>query len=377
VNILVTGARAPIAAEIAMALAVSDNKVWVTDSLSAPVAAASPYIQGFLRLPAPRTSFRSFAIDLAAACERHSIEAIVPTSEEVFWLAGAAPLLPSTVDLRTSPFSTLASLHDKASFARMASSLGYGAPESIEISHPSDLAQLKHPELFVFKPVFSRFSTRTIVSPRLSDLSRLKPDSANRWLAQTRVAGRELCSYNVAAAGRILMHVGYEPGFRTRVAAGTYFSPVTHEPLRAMSERFVKATGFTGQISFDAIETPDGMVAIECNPRGTSGAHLASQRPREFAASLLGAGDGAPTPFQAGPRMLVLPLLLSQPLSWLDPQRLQMLRAARDAPSSAGIPIRAQARALAELAWLAVRLRVGIRRASTADFEWNGEVLRA
>ena len=252
-------------------------------------------------------------MELIAACKARSIEVIVPTSEEVIWLAGAASLLPPSIDLRTSPFSVLTNLHDKGSFARLATSLGHGAPESIEINHPSQLARLRHPERFVLKPVYSRFSTQTIISPKPRELGRLRPSPTNRWLAQTLLVGRELCAYNVAAGGRLLLHIGYEPGLRVRTGPGIYFSPVTHEPLRAMSERIIRATEFTGQISFDAIETPDGMVALECNPRGTSGVHLASQRPREFAAALLGAGSGDSTPFSAEPRMLLAPLLLSHP----------------------------------------------------------------
>jgi len=40
-NILVTGARAPIAADIAKALAQSGHKVWMADNLRTPISASS------------------------------------------------------------------------------------------------------------------------------------------------------------------------------------------------------------------------------------------------------------------------------------------------------------------------------------------------
>ena len=137
-NIVVTGARAPVAADIAKALALAGHRVWASDSLVAPVSAASPHLQGYLRLPPPRTDFHGFSAQLAVACTRLSITAVIPTSEEVFWLAAAIPSLPPSVKVRTSPLPVLAELHHKGKFAKLATSLGYGAPENHVISQPSD-----------------------------------------------------------------------------------------------------------------------------------------------------------------------------------------------------------------------------------------------
>jgi hypothetical protein len=43
---------------------------------------------------------------------------------------------------------------------------------------------------------------------------------------------------------------------------------------------FVQGTQFTGQIAFDFMQTSDGqIVALECNPRATSGIHLLASNP--------------------------------------------------------------------------------------------------
>jgi len=372
-NVLVTGARAPIAADIAKALSLSGHRVWVADSLNSPVSAGSPYIQDALRLPPPRADFSAYRSALAATCAQFGIGAIIPTSEEIFWLAGAAPFLPPSISVRTSPLAVLDRLHHKGTFALLAASLGYGVPASHKISQASDLAQLGDLTGWVLKPVYSRFGARTLIGPTPRQLRKVRPTPDQPWLAQTRLTGRELCAYNVAAAGKLLLHVAYEPMGRIGIGASAYFSPVRHEALRLMSERIIAATGFTGQISFDTMEAPQGLAALECNPRGTSGVHLAVQQPSVLAAALLGERRELAPDFFPEPRMLRLPLLLSHPGLWMRPDGRRRLRAAQDALAAAGVPLGAQIRALAEMAGRALRAGVSIPTASTADIEWNGE----
>jgi len=197
-NVLVLGARAPIAADLARALALGGHQVWAADSFRAPVGAASPYVRGCVRLPAPRADFAGFRARLAQVCREIPIDAIVPVSEEVFWLAGAAASLPQNVDVRASARDTLAQVHQKGAFARLAVRLGYGAPENHEVCSAVDLARLGDPRRFVIKPVYSRFASRVLIRPSAREVSRVRPTPQQPWLAQTFVAGRELCSYNVA-----------------------------------------------------------------------------------------------------------------------------------------------------------------------------------
>lgn len=369
-NVLVTGARAPIAADLARALSLAGHRVWAADSLRWPLGAASPFVAGVVRLPAPRRDFARFGAELRAACERLALDAIVPTSEEVFWLAGVRASLPPQVDLRTSALPVLAQLHHKGEFARLATAHGYGAAENIELASEADVAALREPQRYVFKPIYSRFAARTLLAPTARELALLRPTEAEPWLAQTRVSGRELCAYNVAHSGRLLLHVAYEPLVRHGVGASISFGPVEHAGLRVLCERLVAATKFTGQISFDVIETASGqLVALECNPRGTSGVHLAAQHPLALAAAVLGQLTTPLPSLACEPRLLHVPLLLGHPSTWL---RWRADRR-RDALRAAGLSLGAQLRALAELSCLALRQRTSLARASTADFEWNGE----
>src|SRR5258705_9494714 len=132
------------------------------------------------------------------------------------------------------------------------------------------------------------------------------------------------------------MQVAYEPVARFGVGASVYFSPVVSASLRTMSERFIAATRFTGQISFDAIETADGLVALECNPRGTSGVHLAAQQPETLSAALLGTLQDPAPAFAPEPRILLLPALLTQFSTFFSAKGRQRLRDAKDALTIAG-----------------------------------------
>lgn len=370
-NILVTGARAPIAADIARVLVNSGHRVFTTDSLRFPVGRFAPGIAGYVRMPAPRPDFASFCVAIQQFCEANSIELVVPTSEEVFWLAQIAAW-PEGCRLLAPSASTLEQLHDKGTFAQLANELGIGAGTSYLLGNPADAEDFlsrHNPAEFVFKPVFSRFATHVLVSPSAEDV-RLQPfDSLNPWLAQLRAYGEEVCLYNVARDGELLLHLAYRPRWRAGQGASVYFEPVEDASLRELSARIARATSFTGQMSFDVIQTKAGPVAIECNPRGTSGAHLAAQFPHEFAKALLGAVANITN---LAPRMLAVPLLMYHPQLLASKEGRQGWHAARDAMREARIPLYAQLAATGELLVRSVGSGADPLAAATADIEWNG-----
>lgn len=371
-NVLVTGARAPIAADIASVLIAAGHRVWLSDSLAYPVSAACPGIQGYLRLPAPARDFEGFRAALDAVCELHAIERIVPTSEEVFWLAQT----PASSVSRAFPSSeTLATLHHKGNFARLANDLGYGTGTCHELSSRAALAaflQQENPKDFVFKRAFSRFATQVLLSPCQDQLLELEWTTGNPWIAQPRVYGKEVCTYNVCQDGRVLLHVAYRPKWRAGAGASIYFEPVQNPALLTMAQAFAAATKVTGQLSFDVMESAGGLVALECNPRGTSGVHLAAQAGQALAESLLGTAEPTRVPLAAAPRMLALPLLLYHPGLLLTKAGRKAWASSKDAPTCAGITFLAQARATLELLATAHRHHRSMLEASTLDFEWNG-----
>ena len=205
-NILVTGARAPICSDIVRALVSAGHRVWTSDSMLFPVGRFTPGSEGYVRLPAPRTDFPAFAAALVATCERLGIERIIPTSEEVFWLS-AVRGLPTTCVGVYPPLHILGHLHNKKTFAALACRLGYGAQVNHTLQSKEDVtafAQGADLQAFVFKPVYSRFASEVLVSPTLKQLAGIAPSPENPWLAQSRAVGQEFCVYNVAVEGKLI-----------------------------------------------------------------------------------------------------------------------------------------------------------------------------
>src|SRR5690606_7526337 len=99
------------------------------------------------------------------------------------------------------------------------------------------------------------------------------------------------CSYAISDRGRLLAHAIYHPAYRLRRSSSYYFEPIVRPGIRDAIAAFVRGTRYTGQISFDWIESRQGGArALECNPRGTSGLHL-FPLDAGLPSALLGDGD--------------------------------------------------------------------------------------
>jgi predicted ATP-grasp superfamily ATP-dependent carboligase len=378
----VTGGRAPVALELARLFAAGGDTVFVADSAPHFLARSSKWIAGAFEVPSPRQSPRAFANAIAASVTRERINAIVPTCEEVFYLARFAGQLGNLTDLFCPSLDVLRSLHDKWSFSRLAGALGVEVPATWLLQSAADLARLPlSAEELVFKPVYSRFAVHTLVRPAQAAVQRLRPTSDQPWVAQRFVAGRELCTYAVARAGRLTAHAVYAPTWRAGKSSSFYFSPVDCPAIEQFTSRLVGKLGLTGQIGFDFIAAPDGTVhVLECNPRATSGVHLFD------AADGLGAAFGIeplPTgvirPGTRRPRKVASAMLLiGLPQAWRYGRLRQWLadyRRARDVVWSADDPGPAayQFVGLVDYLGLAYRQRISPLAASTHDLQWDGQ----
>lgn len=367
-NILITGARAPICADLVKCLAGAGHAVHVCDSFRWPVGRFSPHVKRYHRLPAPARDFNAFRAQMLSLVGACAIDHIIPTSEEVFWLAQVPELEPV---LLAPSIEQLDRLHHKGEFASIAARLGYGAPNAIELKSLEDAEEFlaKHdPEKFVLKPCYSRFGTQVLMSPTRADMLSLAYDQP--WLAQTRVTGREVCLYSVAASGRRCLHVAYEPVYRAGPGASIYFRPVSDPRLDTFVSDVLADQKLTGQVSFDVMLTHTGVVALECNPRGVSGIHLASQHPYALSKALL---NGQSTDLHTlEPCMLGLALMLYQPLQLLTREGRQAFYEASDALKRADVPWYGSLLATTELLTLAALKGRSPLTESTLDIEWNG-----
>lgn len=296
-NILITSSRAPVALELIRQLGRAGHTIVATDTRSVTLASHSRWLAGHVVTPPPRQATAAFLATLGGVIERQRIDLVVPTCEEVFYLAQGLDELQQLAAIFTSPLPVLTELHHKFAFMQRAAALGLRTPRTALISDAADLAR-RLPEFprFLLKPAYSRFATHIVTNcgPLAGrwPLGSCQPTPARPWVLQEFVVGQSVCSYSLVHAGRVTAHCAYSTPFAVGGGAGVQFCAVAGATTRAIAERISAALGYTGQLSLDFLEADDGLYLLECNPRATSGAHLLT--PAELVGGLL---DGERRPW--------------------------------------------------------------------------------
>lgn len=365
-RVLITGARAAVAVDLARDFRRAGYEVHLADSTTARIARWSRAPAAVHLYAAPRTEPARFAADIAAL----DAALIVPTCEEVFHLARL--LLGGR--LFAPPLPLLRRLHAKHEFAALAAELGLPVPETRLLT--ADFAEDGRD--WVFKPAYSRFGARTLIGP--ASLDGLDPDCL--WVAQRRVVGREVSFYAVAHDGRLAAFAAYASSWRLGGGASYAFAPL-EAPLAGritdIAAALAAGTGLTGQFACDLIvdEAGDPWL-IECNPRATSGLHLLTGTGTGALARAIVCGGGVLTA-TGGPRHM-LPAMLTYGLRQALAERRfgewrQALSAGTDVIGAPGDRRPALGAVLDTLGFMAAARRAGISvtEATTADIEWNGE----
>ena len=380
-TIVVTGARAPYALHLARVFHDAGHRVVLADTFRYPVSRATRMKHRYVRLPSPRASFSDYASAVAALVRRVAPDRIVPTCEEVFFLAAIRDIRGIDIPLFAPRFDLLAKVHNKADFAGLAVGLGADPPLTLRFDAGLDLATLPAPVgSLVFTPAWSRFGSRDLIRPLAADIAKLHPSPVDPWVAQTYLPGEEISAFAVANAGRLLALQSYRPTYRVGHGAAVAFEAVDVPAVQRFVSGLVSRLNWTGQISFDFRRDEAGELhVIECNPRTTSGVHF------------FGPGDGLARSFLDGaPAQPSLEGAMTLPLAMLAyglPYALRGngigqwwrdFRQMRDIsrwPGDRNLLL-AQLLALGEIAIKAARERKGLVATSVRDIEWDGEPLR-
>lgn len=378
-TILITGARAPVAQDLARACRAAGYDVHLADSAPAYAAHALRPRFPVHRLPSPRHAFGAFREAMRSVLQTIGARMIVPTCEEVFWLAEAAARDGYSDRLFAPPPTLLRTLHSKALFPAFAAELGIAVPKTQVLAEPVDPSGLALDEL-VLKPEYSRFATHTVVAPTNEQIARIRPSPERRWVLQQRIRGHEYCSWAAARNGRITAFAAYCPRRRQGQAAAFQFEAVTVPALRKIAERIAGAVDMTGHLSFDVIVDESGTAyPIECNPRAVSGLHLFDACPGLARAILT--GEPVPEPPQGrmrhlGPAMVLLGLPQALRHQCLNEWRADW-KASRDVIDREGNTFLTLG-CLADAAGFALKALQSAQSpagATTADIEWDGEVI--
>ncbi|MBR1089626.1 hypothetical protein JQ621_19365 [Bradyrhizobium manausense] len=379
-TVLVTGARAPAALHLARIFHHAGHRVVLADTFRFPMSRATRMKDVYAQLPSPRRNFAGYGAAVAALVAREAPDIIVPTCEEVFFLAAVRDIRGIDIPLFAPHFDRLAKVHNKADFAELAMGLGADPPPTTRIRSREDLCRLPQPgEQLVFKPAWSRFGSRVLIRPTRPVLDALLPTAADPWVAQAYLPGEEISAYAVAVDGRLAAFQSYKPTYRVGHGAGVAFVPSEDLVARQFADRLVARLNWTGQISFDFRRDAQGALhVIECNPRTTSGVHYFGPADGLDKAILEGrAARGSST------APMTLPLAM---LAYGLPYAIRHRGLARWRRDFAGMQdisawpcdrglLLSQLRALGEIAVRALRNRTGLVEASVRDIEWDGEPL--
>lgn len=379
-RVIITGARTPFALHMSRLFHAAGHDVLLTDSQLFSLGRFTRMKRKFVRTASCRFETEQYGMDILNLVEEWRAELVVPTCEEVFYLASLFERAGRSEMLFAPSLELLAQMHDKARFAEVANDLGAGAEQNFTITDRQSLEGFPHdPRDFVFKPVWSRFASRILISPDRAALSAIQPTPDAPWLAQTRAFGEEFCVYAVAHQGRLVACAPYRNLMRAGAGTAICYEAVEAPDIADFCARFAEKTGWHGQVSFDFIRTPEGrLVAIECNPRATSG--LSLFHPDDGVVNAITKGIPA-RPASRGRLGIKGTILLVGLLGLvgLQPRQPYLNRffSSRDALKFPGewSLLHGQAISVFEVWLLSLRKRLSILEATTYDMEWNGEGL--
>ena len=379
-RVLITGARAPAALDLARSLSAAGFETHMADCVPARIARWSKTPQAVHRHASPVHQPACFARDLRDLIDQLEPVAVLPACEEVFHLSTLAEAQGWADRLIAPAPDTLAELHHKGRFTALCRRLALPVPDTAIVTDPAELMLRAQGEEVVVKPAWSRFGARTLIAPSAAVLSCITPSTDAPWVVQTRLRGDEVCFYAMAHQGRLTAFSAYRSDWRVRGGAAYVFLPLTgplSDQLRAMAQTLA-VHAVTGQIACDAIIDADGAPwLIECNPRATSGVHLFN-RSAAFGLALLGraTAKASSDPVRNSLAMDSFGLARALREGLLTDWRHQR-RASRDILAAPGDP-GPRWGALADTAAFGLRALTSGRslaEAMTADIEWNGQPL--
>jgi hypothetical protein len=352
----------------------------MAESLRGHLSAYSNAVTRNFIVPSPRQKSMEFIQMLAVLIEEHKIDLLVPTCEEIFYVAMGRDQLACNVFADT--IEKLDMLHNKWTFFLQAIEHGLPTPQTMQIENRDQLKQAheKWPRL-VLKPAYSRFAAHTYIQPGFEQSCAVIANKDISWIAQEYIDGNPICTYSVCHKGRITAHTAYRSDFTAGATGTILLSHIDHPAIFERLQAFLADLRFTGQVAFDFMETSDGrLLAMECNPHANGiPAVLLSSNP-DFASTFTDEGIACVTPVADVSRMILMGMLLYGLPASLQSGRFdawwRALCTSRDLIFRIEDPLPAifQFRSLFHFFILASWRKMSFLDASMLDIEWNGSM---
>ena len=188
-RVLVTSSRNTFALDIIRKLGSLGHTVVACDTYKGAVGSHSQYLHAHAATASPRYDTDQFIADINALCEKYEINWLIPTFEEVFYLAAREHDLRDGTRLYAGEFDKLARLHDKASFQRLVAEAGVPVPETlVATSHEELTAVIERFPQFFARAAFSRggvgLLTNTGPLAGRTAIEDIQPTPEQPWLVQ-------------------------------------------------------------------------------------------------------------------------------------------------------------------------------------------------
>ncbi|MGL6043494.1 MAG: ATP-grasp domain-containing protein [Sandaracinobacteroides sp.] len=289
-TVLLTLGRLPKALDLARGFHAAGCRVLVAEPMQRHLTGASRSVAASFRTREPATDHAGYLADLLAIVQREKVDLVVPVSEESMHAGFLHGRLPGATRLAGPDGPTLTRLHSKLGFAEIAQAHGLPIPESARADTP-EAGAIAAAGRHVLKPILG-CGGRDI---RFRDAGSL-PDPRPTDLVQRFIDGPHLSSFTLARGGASLVTAVYR-GTLLSGSVAVRFAQIENPAVEAWIGRFIAATGYEGFLSFDFILEDGRPLAIECNPRVTSGIHFVAPEP--LARALLDPGSREPIPLLA------------------------------------------------------------------------------
>ena len=279
-RVLVTAGRFMPATGVVHALHRAGARVEVADSFDVAPALHSRFVDQAHIVPSASQDPIAYTREIAGIAKDRGIDLILPTFEDSIYLARYGELLP--VPRFAASFDVLAELHDKAAFVSVCDRLGLKTPTTgIVTSYEDMVAAIEKFDDFFARPAFSRAGIGHLTNHgETLDAGRLaqcRPSTANPWLVQEYVEGRDACVMCVSHDGHPSVVTVYEPAIAAGGGYSVRFTSIEDLAAIEIVKTVCEAFNYTGFIGFDYRRTEAGPVLMECNPRVTAGVFLTDE----------------------------------------------------------------------------------------------------
>ena len=293
-TVLISGGKMTKALQLARSFHSAGHRVVLVESAKYRFTGHrfSRAVDAFHCVPEPTAPGYAEALRDVAAAE--GVDVFVPVSSPAGSLpdALAGELMPDSCDVVHVDSATVRMLDDKTEFSTTAAKLGLRVPDFIRVTDPQQVVDFDFPpgRTYILKRIAYNPVGRMDLTPlsartpeRNAAFARSLPISADDpWILQQFVEGQEYCTHGTVRNGRLQVY-----GCCESSAFQINYAHVEKPEIRSWVEKFVAASGLTGQASFDFIEGADGHAyAIECNPRTHSAITMFYDHPQVAAAYL-------------------------------------------------------------------------------------------